>query len=88
MPSSDALGEIGTALLGEVAERLAQIDGDLSPERAAVRLKALGDALSILPAHDLLLATAAVALAALGAIDRRIREGRPPGAPASYPHAC
>ena len=80
-----------TALLGEVAERLAQIDGDISPERAAVRLKALGDALSILPAHDLLLATAAVALAALGALELRTREGRPPpgwSPPASYPHAC
>lgn len=38
MPASDALAELSTALLGEVAERLAQIDGDISPERAAVRL--------------------------------------------------
>lgn len=75
-PHSDALAELDTGLRDELARRLSLIESDLSPERAAARLKSQVAALGTPPpdlhlTRHLLLTTAAIALAALVALDRR-----------------
>ena len=77
---SDARGELSSTLLEELTRRLSSIDDDLSPERTAARFKSLLAAYRTVsgpPPRDLLLTryllltTAAIALAAIGELDRR-----------------
>jgi len=69
-PSSDARYQLSPVLIGQLNQQLSELHGDLSPESAAVRLRAIGFSLGAVAPRPLLVTAAVIAIAAIIEHDR------------------